>query len=356
MSMKRYRAEARELKSKLDKIRDDISYLQNSIKHLIDQAGAESLKAEAEKMKILPLQTNFKRRVLLRGHMGKVISMHWQPEPKDHNEAVKLISAGQDGKVIMWNGLTSTKYKLLTLENSWVMACAYAPGGRFIASGGLDDRCTIYSTLGWDSTPMGKHEGYVSSCRFLNDDEILTASGDSIIVLWDIRTQKLKRTYDAHSSDVMSISISPDKKLFVSGSLDMTVKVFEIGSADCVATFTGHEADVNAVDWCTNGHSLTSGSDDTIMRLWDMRAYKQLNYYGEEKIKCGITSVCFSESGKYLFGGYDDVPYAVVWDTVSARSTQRLPQLHKRVSCVGLQSDGFALCTGSWDYNLQIYA
>merc|ERR1712050_567248 len=85
-------------------------------------------------------------------------------------------------------------------------------------------------------------------------------------------------------------------------------------------------------------------------------AYRQLNNYGQEKFMSGVTSLCFSKSGKYLFGGYDDSPFAVVWDTLSATNTQVLANLVKRVSCVGMQSSGYALCTGSWDYNLRIWA
>jgi len=349
------REKVREIKSKLEMLRDDISFLQNSLSKM-NGGPNDSLKASAEKLKILPLQTNFKKRLVLLGHYGKVYNLHWQPEPKDHDEAVKLVSVGQDGHLIIWNGLTSKKLKTIRLYSSWVMGCAYAPGGRFVASGGLDNICTIHSTDGNETVQMGRHEGWMSSCRFLNDDEVFSASGDATIVLWDIRTQKLKMTFDAHSSMVMAISISPDKKLFVSGSCDKTLKVFEIGSGQCVASFKGHTADVDAVDWCFNGHSLASGSDDSTMRLWDMRAYAQLNHYTDTEIMCGATSVCFSESGKYLFTGYDDDPYAVVWDTVSAFPTQKFTQLDSRVSCVGLQSDGYALCTGSWDFNLRIYA
>jgi hypothetical protein len=32
----------------------------------------------------------------------------------------------------------------IPLRSSWVMACAYAPSGNFVACGGLDNMCTIY--------------------------------------------------------------------------------------------------------------------------------------------------------------------------------------------------------------------
>ena len=32
----------------------------------------------------------------------------------------------------------------IPLRSSWVMTCAYAPSGNFVACGGLDNICSIY--------------------------------------------------------------------------------------------------------------------------------------------------------------------------------------------------------------------
>jgi len=355
------REEVRSLKTKLEKLRDDIAYLQDNINKLRGK-HEDSLRLAAEKRKIPSTDTTFRQRKILRGHYGKIYAMQWQPEAKDEDEADKLVSASQDGKLIIWNGRTTNKVRMITLKSSWVMTCSYAPSGGYVACGGLDNMCTIFpmnEAAGNDSTPtaeLRQHEGYLSSCRFIDDHQILTSSGDSTCILWDIEKQSHLKTFDSHSSDVMSVSISPDKQIFVSGSCDTTAKVFDIHNGTCIGTFTGHEADINAVEWFADGHAFASGSDDSTLKLFDKRAYRQLNNYGLEDFMSGVTSLCFSKSGKYLFGGYDDSPFAVVWDTLSARNTQVLANLVKRVSCVGLQSNGYALCTGSWDYNLRIWA
>jgi len=355
------RQEVRNLKTKLEKLRDDISHLQVSINKL--RGGQEdSLKVVAEKRKIPPPMTNFRQRRILRGHYGKIYAMQWRPEAKSEDDADNLVSASQDGKLIIWNGRTTNKIRMVTLKSSWVMTCSYAPSGDFVACGGLDNMCTIFhlaELAGSDSSNVAElrqHEGYLSSCRFIDDNQILTSSGDSTCILWDIEKQTVKTYFDSHSSDVMSVSISPDKQIFVSGSCDTTAKVFDIHNGTNIGTFTGHEADINAVEWFADGHAFASGSDDSTLKLFDKRAYGQLNNYGQEKFMSGVTSLCFSKSGKYLFGGYDDSPFAVVWHTLSGTATQELANLVKRVSCVGMQSNGYALCTGSWDYNLRIWA
>ena len=46
-----------------------------------------------------------------------------------------LVSASQDGKLIVWDGYTTNKVHAIPLRSSWVMTCAYSPSGNFVACG-----------------------------------------------------------------------------------------------------------------------------------------------------------------------------------------------------------------------------
>ena len=77
----------------------------------------------------------------------------------------------------------SLQIHAIPLRSSWVMTCAYAPSGSFVACGGLDNICSIYSLKTREgnvrvSKELQGHTGYLSSCRFLDDARILTSSGD----------------------------------------------------------------------------------------------------------------------------------------------------------------------------------
>ena len=41
--------------------------------------------------------------------------------------------------------LCCTQVHAIPLRSSWVMTCSYAPTGNFVACGGLDNICSIYS-------------------------------------------------------------------------------------------------------------------------------------------------------------------------------------------------------------------
>ena len=184
----------------------------------------------------------------LKGHLAKIYAMHWAMD-KRH-----LVSASQDGKLIVWDAHTTNKVHAIPLRSSWVMTCAYAPSGNFVACGGLDNICSIYPLKNKESggsikvsRELSAHTGYLSCCRFLNDRQILTSSGDMSCMLWDIDSGTKIMEFVDHTGDVMSLSLSPDKNIFVSGACDATAKVWDIRTGKCVQTFQGHESDINAV-------------------------------------------------------------------------------------------------------------
>jgi len=104
-----------------------------------------------------------------------------------------------------------------------------------------------------------------------------------------------------------------------------------------------------------NGRAFGTASDDSTARMFDIRAGKNLQTYGTEEINIGVTSVDFSISGRYLFAGYDDFS-CMVWDTLSGEKLHNLQGHENRLSTLGVNVDGTALCTGGWDNLLKVWA
>ncbi|KAH8555530.1 WD40-repeat-containing domain protein [Umbelopsis sp. PMI_123] len=331
--------------------RREAESLKEKIKQKKDALADTTLRQMAKDVEPLPRVVMKVRRVL-KGHLAKIYSMHWSAD-KRH-----LVSASQDGKLIVWDAYTTNKVQAIPLRSSWVMTCAYAPSGNFVACGGLDNVCSIYNLRSREgpvrpARELSAHTGYLSCCRFINDRQILTSSGDMSCMLWDIDAGIKIEEFNDHTGDVMSLSLGPNPNVFVSGACDATAKVWDIRSKRCVQTFTGHESDINSVQFFPDGNAFGTGSDDASCRLFDLRADRELNQYTNDSIICGITSVAFSVSGRLLFAGYDDFT-CNVWDTLKGERVGVLSGHDNRVSCLGVSSDGMALCTGSWDTYLKV--
>lgn len=152
-------------------------------------------------VEVIPV-LNLRPRRMLRGHLSKISCLHWADDKQ------RLVSASHDGRVIVWNAFTQQKEHLITLKSPWVMACAFAPGARAVACGGLDNICTVYS-LG-TKEPRAEligHEGYISACRFLSRSRIATSSGDMSCKLWDVEAAKCLTTFTGHKGDVTTYGV-----------------------------------------------------------------------------------------------------------------------------------------------------
>jgi len=346
----RCKAEIQELKQHIENFRSN-------------EEGNENLLADVSGKNNVPkvVANQLRPRRILKGHFGKIYALHWNAADNKN-----LVSASQDGKLIIWNAFTTNKVHAIPLRSSWVMTCAYSPSGQYVACGGLDNLCSVYKlpSVGNKAEPstktyaeLAQHEGYLSCCRFVRDNEIVTSSGDSTCILWDVETKTPTNTFTDHSGDVMSVSLFESNHTFVSGSCDATAKLWDFrvsGKFNCLRTFSGHESDINSVAFFPDGHALGTGSDDSSCRLFDIRSYGQVAKYSNDKILCGITSVAFSRTGKMMFAGYDDYN-CYVWDTQHGVMAHQLIGHDNRVSCLGVSDDGKALCTGSWDTLLKVW-
>jgi len=348
----------------IDKCKKEIADLKNKIEEHRGEGAASALVDYASEKKSAPSPNlNMKVRRTLKGHFGKIYACQWAPDSRH------CISASQDGKLLLWNAFTTNKLMAIPLRSSWVMTTAWSPSGKLVASGGLDNLCTLHKLPdNVMKNPAGavlekptvhgelsQHEGYLSCARFVSDDDMVTSSGDSTIILWDVETKQPKKIFNDHTGDVMSVDVSPDKNMIVSGSCDSTVRAFDLRSGQQVFKFEGHESDINYVKWFPDGQACASASDDSTLRLWDVRSFSQLANYSNEKILCGITSCDFSKSGKILFAGYDDYS-CYAWDTCGGSLAGQLAGHENRLSCLAMCSDGKALLTGSWDMRLFVWS
>jgi len=338
--------------SELEQLRQEAEQLKSQIREARKAAADTTLQAAAQNIDPIG-RIQMRTRRTLRGHLAKVYAMHWA------TDSGNLVSASQDGKLIVWDGYSTNKVHAIPLRSSWVMTCAYAPSGNYTACGGLDNICSIYSLKTREgnvrvSRELPGHTGYLSCCRFIDDNQIVTSSGDMTCALWDIETGQQISAFEGHTGDVMSLSLSPDMKTFVSGACDASAKLWDIRDGMCRQTFSGHESDINAITAFPNGYAFATGSDDATCRLFDIRADQEIGMYSHDNIICGITSVAFSKSGRLTFGGYDDFN-CNVWDVLKQERAGVLAGHDNRVSCLGVTENGAAVATGSWDSFLKIW-
>eukprot|EP00128_Syssomonas_multiformis_P001575 Colp12_sorted_trinity150504_noHs@8343 len=242
------------------------------------------------------------------GHLAIVVSLHWCADSRF------LVSASQDAKLLVWDTYTSDKQNAFTMNSPWVMTCGYSPSGNFVACGGLENIVSIYNVREKQGRPrdLGHHTGYVSCVRFLNDQTLLTASGDHTCALWDLNTGAVKTQFQGHENDVMFVDIHPSNdNVFVSGSCDQSVKLWDVRTGKNTQTLTGNTADVNC-------------------------------------------AIFFSKSGRVMFA-CDEADAIAVHDTLKGNFIGYLEGHRSHPTCLGVPKDGGVLASCAWDNTLKLW-
>ena len=279
------------MQAKIDNLKMQLSDLKRQLRSMkTSKSNGRMALARAKKKTDSPPAFAAKLKLNLTGHYGKVMAIDC------FRSAERIVSASQDGKLMVWSGYTGNKLECLTMPSIWVVTCAIEQeNGHFVASGGLDNCCTVYA-LGHPSSAdvsfkLSGHTGYLSSCNFVTPGSILTSSGDKSCCLYDIESMKLLSRFVGHSADVLSTSMAPnDRNCFLTGSCDATIKLWDIRVGKATHTFFGHDSDVNSVKFFPDGIAFGSGSDDASCRLFDIRCYGEINVMSNQKTSSGVTS------------------------------------------------------------------
>lgn len=114
-----------------------------------------------------------------------------------------------------------------------------------IVSGSKDNLVKIWDIKTKKSYSFNKHMNLINQAIVWDDSSALTASADRSIRYWDIKNPEECIHLKGHGACVTQLKrLNNSHNRAVSGSLDSTVKVWEIFSGTCLATYEGHGSGV----------------------------------------------------------------------------------------------------------------
>ncbi|KDO33510.1 hypothetical protein SPRG_02318 [Saprolegnia parasitica CBS 223.65] len=108
--------------------------------------------------------------------------------------------------------------------------------------------------------------------------QLVTASRNSLLRLWDIDTKTCLRTIKTADSPILCMDFDPTGTLVATGGSDRSVKVFDIEKGFCTHSFKKHTGIVTLVKfhWDPKQLLVASSSDDSTVRVWDLYAQKEV--------------------------------------------------------------------------------
>ena len=266
------------------------------------------------------------------------------------SEDVKLAPTLDDG------GVNLLLQALTTDESADVKDAAYnllySKYGKLIES--VNAYQAQKSLTSWElEYTLTGHSNWVLSVTFSPDGRTLASgSMDRTIKLWDVATQGSIATLTGHSSVVTSVAFSPDGRTLASGSGDRTIKLWDVATQEEIATITGHSNWVLSVAFNPDGRTLAFGSDDKTIKLWDVATQGSIaTITGHSG---SVRSVAFSPDGRTLASGSLDETIKL-WDVATQGSIATLTGHSNWVRSVAFSPDGRTLASGSLDETIKLW-
>lgn len=131
---------------------------------------------------------------------------------------------------------------------------------------------SIYNTKSKNSkctVQLPGHVNSISSCA--GYDKMAIAIGKNIFIV-DVQTEKKTQICEAHSERINSVHAHPNcVSTLISGSLDKTVKIWDLRNTPDSQIYRGHKESVTCVRVAGNESYFISGSEDNTTRIWNWR-------------------------------------------------------------------------------------
>ncbi|WP_370691940.1 caspase family protein [Bradyrhizobium xenonodulans] len=228
---------------------------------------------------------------------AKQFAVAFAPEPS----LKYLASAGEDGVVRIWNlGTRELARSRLDHQSSdparaAVRSLSYAPSGsgEFV-SAGYDGRIRFYRTSGAIEAKDAYGRKALRVAYSPDGTRVVTAGSDAELgsKVFDVKLFDVKsgatRLLTGHRDYVVSANWSADGKRIVTGGggRDKSVNLWDAESGRLLASFAGHQEDIEAVAFFPGGTRLISASEDKTIKVWDIAERRLL-----------LTAIGFGDDG-----------------------------------------------------------
>lgn len=193
--------------------------------------------AGSKKKIVLLSLTSGKIFAALKGHRKPISSLAFTPNGK------RLISASSDLSVRWWDMNTQKEIKAMSESTDKLLCMALSADGSIVALSTVDVHIDLRRRIRRDFRHI----------KIRN-----TATGEEI------------RTLDGHKKDITALSFHPSKRYLASGSIDDTIRIWDIQKGE-MATFFQQNDDIIDLDFSNDGIWFAALSKNRTLSVWKLR-------------------------------------------------------------------------------------
>lgn len=161
----------------------------------------------------------------------------------------------------------------------------------------------------------------VSAIAVSSDGDLLAASKDQSLYMWNLRFGQLVQTLNDYRTQVSSVAFSPDAQMIAVGEDNQTLKIRDVRTGKILQTLANLGASLTAVAF-TPTQQLVVGAVGKRVQVWDLRTGELRKVFAGHKES--INYLLVSEDGRTLYSLGED--RAIAWNLESGELLRVFPK------------------------------
>ena len=289
-----------------------------------------------------------------------------------HSRSIRCLAISPSGKEVassaefapeirVWQAGTKVERVINCGDGSTATTLGFSDDGRWIAFGANDGVVGLWQYEANDQPLLfQQHQAPLAHVAVSGDASLLgSISLDGNICMRHLGTGQVNRCSLTDVEDFRRYRFSPDLDRVACGSWQGVVRLVELPSGTDLAAFPGHDDEVTALVFLSDGNTVASASMDKSIHLWDVTGIKRLPLRAAEFKKSRLS---FSADGQRLvcLGDSRDAPGTgqgnaiLIWSTVTGALDQVLHSDHQ-LSAVSLSARGEMVAAGTLEDSVLLW-
>jgi hypothetical protein len=262
-----------------------------------------------------------------------------------------LASGSADGTLHLWDVAAQSIIWTTAAHTDWLFSLAFSPDGARLATGGGDNAIRLWDVAGRRETAeLAGHRGDVHDLAFTPDGgRLVSASDDRTVRVWDLDRMEERFSLKGHSHTIPGLAVSRDGSWAASASRDDTIRLWDVTTGRLIRVLQGHAGDVTSVAFSADGRTLASASYDKTIKLWNMAdGTLRSTLHGHDD---WVFAVTFStDSSRVISGAGDGLR---LWDAASGESLSSRGE-QRNISSLAFSPCGEILASSSAEGNIAL--
>lgn len=251
-------------------------------------------------------------------------------------------------------GLCHRDLATLSVSDEGLWCIAASPDGQRIAAGGNDSVVFLFDAK--SQKPIHRlngHNGPVAAVAWSPDgSQLASASWDGRIKTWDAKTARELRTFRNQDGPLYSVAWNKDGTLLAAAGKSKSIWIWDATTGELVQRLDGHIEGVRGVAWHPSKNRIASAGMDADIRIWDLNDPKHsriLKGHGN-----WVNMVAWHSDGIRLASVSNDRT-CKIWNTRDGSVVSTLAGHSEGVLGISWSIDGKNLVTCSEDQTIRIW-